>query len=195
MCTSLDPMCACACCECVLNGILKDCSVGPVAQLATGFITIYIYIFASASISVLQHWRTGPLCVWLIIMEVHSFWTYHCRSWLVSDLSLSKFTYFGPTFFELDSFWRYHCRRWLILDMWVSIWCILEPSLSKVLRYVDLSLPNLTHLGVTFVELSGGSERSGRRREETGGGGRERGWKGRGRGICLICSICLHIPL
>ena len=65
------------------------------------------------------------------IVELDSFWTYICRTWLILDLHLPNSMHFGLIFFKLHSFWSYICRTSLM----------------------DLLLSNLTHCGFTFVEL------------------------------------------
>ena len=52
--------------------------------------------------------------------EIWQFWTYHCQSWLILDLSLPKLAYFDLSLSKVDTFWIYHCRSWLILDISLS---------------------------------------------------------------------------
>ena len=59
-----------------------------------------------------------------ILVELHFFWTYICRTSLMLALHLSNVTYlgptscFGPTFAELHLFWTYISRTSLIWDLY-----------------------------------------------------------------------------
>ena len=65
-------------------------------------------------------------------VDLDSFWTYQCRTWLILGSPVSNLTHFGLTSVLLYSFWTYRCRTWLVLDLPVS---------------------NLTHFGITSGEL------------------------------------------
>ena len=80
------------------------------------------------------------LQLWFIVVEIHWFWIYLCRTSLIGDLPFSNLTNFRPAFVELDLLWAYVCRTWFILEPHLVYWT--HPHLS-----------NFTHFGITFVEL------------------------------------------